>query len=482
MTTKMMRGLAFLFVAAPLVIGACDGSDDDKDAVTTLDGGFGTDAGSIPDGLPVTADGGMVSDTRPAGDGAVVDAPVRTDVPVTVDAAQTTDVVAGDATADATLAVDTAPVAVCTETVKFSGGNVKTDIVLTKACSPYLIKTDIDVTANGTLTIEPGVTLRFNPGRNISVGYNAAGKLVAAGTAAEPITFTSSASTPGAGDWAGVQLWGNTMNGTSLKYVTMEYCGSEGDACLVGTEVKPGRVTVDHVTFAQVGPGSDAIWQKDKDSNFTITSCTFKNIPTTPTQQYAISVYAPSFTGIDSNNVFNGAMVQLMGGTVATNATWKNINTTVAVTSDLSVQGTATPVLTLAAGSVFKFTRDTELAIGYSDPGALVLAGTAAAPVVLTSLAGTPKAGDWVGITMWNSASVTIKYAEISFAGSNRGAIDINDEDNKLDIQNSKIASSAAYGIRIPCNSTATVVNTGNTFTACANGDVGPGPAGVDCH
>lgn len=483
MLKRMTRGLALMLMASPLMIVACDGSDnkDDAGVVTTLDGAVGADGSrsdAVTDALPTSDDGGVGGDTSLPSDSSVKDAAVSPDVSIVVDAAQGSDVGPDAVATDATSDDDTAPVVVCTETTKFSGGAVTTDRTLSKACSPYTIKKDIDVNGNATLTIEPGVTLRFDPELNIAIAYSSAGKLVAVGTAAEPILFTSSATTPGAGDWAGVQLWSSTMNGTTLKYAKFDYCGSNGDACLLGTGTKPGRVTVDHVTFAHVGPGADAIWQKDKDSNFTITSCTFNDIPTTPTQQYAISVYAPSFAGIDSTNVFNGgAIVQLMGGIVATNSTWKNIGTTVAVTADVNVEGTATPVLTIAAGSVYKFAGGIELSVGYGDPGALTVAGTAAAPITLTSLAGTPVAGDWLGIRLWNSGTATIKNATISYAGSDKGAIDVVSNTNKLDIQNSQIVSSASYGIRIPCNSTATVTNTGNTFTACADGDVGPGPA-----
>lgn len=500
MTKRTVQGLAWMLLAAPLVLVGC-GDGDDKGGGTGGAGGMKYDGGGGAGGSNV--DGGPVADTKPATidsqpviDTVVADAPVQPDAPAILDGGPVLDVslvdtkppavdsAAIEVAIDTTPAIDTAPVvAVCTETTKWTGGAVNADRTLSKACSPYTIKSDIDVNGNATLTIEPGVTLRFDPEREISIGYSAAAKLLAVGTAAEPIVFTSSAATPGAGDWVGVKLWTNTMNGTALKYVKFDYCGSNSDACLVGTGAKPNRVTVDHVSFAHVGPGSDAIWQKDKDSNFTITSCTFSDIPTSPTQSYAISVYAPSFAGIDSNNVFNGgAMVALLGGYVEANSTWKNIGTTVAVTADVGIEGAATPVLTLAAGSVYKFASGIELAVGYGDPGSLTVAGTAAAPVTLTSLAGTPAAGDWLGIRLWNSGTATIKYANISYAGSDRGAVDVTGNSNKLDIQNSTIASSATYGIGVRCNSTATIVNTNNTFTACPAGDVGPGPAGTECH
>ena len=274
------------------------------------------------------------------------------------------------------------------------------------------------------------------------------------------------------------------MNGTNLSYLKLDYCGSNSDACLVSSSVRPNRVAVDHVTFSHVGAGSNAIWEKDKDSNFVITNCTFNDIPI---QQYAISVFAPSFAGIDSNNTFNGnAIVELMGNTIGTDTSWKNIGTSVAVTADLDIGGTATPTLTIAAGSTFKFATDTGISIGYNNPGKLVLAGTAASKVTLTSLAGTPGPGDWNGITVWYSSSAQIAYSTISYAGStsassSTGAVSVVSNNDSIDIQNSTISFSAQYGIGVPCNSTATVTNTGNTFTSNVSGNVGPGPTGVDC-
>jgi hypothetical protein len=275
-----------------------------------------------------------------------------------------------------------------------------------------------------------------------------------------------------------------------LGYVAFDYCGSNGDACLISTGVKPNRVTVDHVTFAHVGAGSNAIREKDQDSNFAISNCTFSDIPSTPTQQYAISVYAQSFAGIDSTNVFNGnAMVELMGGPISAATSWKNTGTVVAVTSDLDIGGAATPTLTIAAGSTFKFATDYGISIGYSNPGSLVLAGTASAKITLTSLAATPGAGDWNGIILWSNSSAKIQYSTISYAGSTSasssyGAVSVVSNSDSIDIQNSAISFSGEYGIGIPCGSTALVVNTGNDLTNNTDGPVGPGPdaAAVACQ
>jgi hypothetical protein len=511
MTKRTLQRVALALLASPLLVVGCGGDDNNNGGTGGSGGGGGvlkydaapgtggtiSDAAMPPDLAPPALDVGpgpditMVEDAPLGPDLApsidvqpVIDVTLGPDAPVVDTRPPAMDVQASEAQpVDIGNAVEAPPALTCTETTKFSGGTVNADRVLTKACSPYTIKTDVDVGGNATLTIEAGVTVKFNPDTNISVGYSTAAKLVAVGTAADPIVLTSANSTPGAGDWAGVQLWGNVMNGTSLAYVKFDYCGSAGDACLLGTGgVKPNRVTVDHLSFAHVGDGSDAILERDRDSNFAISNCTFSDIPSTPTQQYAISVYAPSFAGIDANNTFNGqAMVQLMGGTIATNTTWKNVGTTVAVTEDLSVQGTATPILTVSAGSAFKFASGLTIDVGYSDPGSLVLAGTATSRITLGSLAGAPAPGDWVGIILWSGGGAKIAYSTISYAGSDRGAISVDSNTSTLDIQNSTIDHSASYGIGVRCNSTATVTNTGNTFTANASGDVGPGPIGIDC-
>ena len=487
MKKRTAHVLAFVLSATPLLFIGCGDSENKGGTGGTIGGTGGTTmydgggaGGAIKyDGAADTASVGVdvapAIDTTPAVDGGIVDAPLAPDVPIQIDLA------AGDAqnpldsgTPDTQVAVDTTPV--CTMTKAFTGGNVTANLTLPAACGPYTITDDIRVEGNATLTIEAGATLRFEPDTKIWIGYGSAGKIVAVGTAVRSITFTSANTTPGAGDWAGISLWSNTMNGSTLAYAKFDYCGSNGDACILGSGAKANRVSIDHVTIAHVGSGSDGIWQKDVDSNFAIGNCTFNDIPSTPTQQYAISVSVQSFAGIDATNVFGGnAMIQLMGGNLNTSATWKNLGTTVAVTDDLRVEGAATPTLTIPAGSTFKFAADTKLWIGYSDPGSLVVNGTATSKVTFTSLNATPGAGDWVGIVVW-TGSASLRYTTISYAGSDKGAVTVVGNTTTLDVQNCTLSNSASYGIGIPCGSTATLTNTNNTFPANTTGDVGPGP------
>lgn len=486
MRKRLALAVAVVGMAMPFAMVGCGDSSGDKDGGGTDGGGTGgTDGGGTGGAKP---DGGGAIDTSSGVDAhvpdayvavdsadiidaTIVDAPMGPDAPIAVDSAA----VDGSTPIDAVVAVDTAPL-VCTETTKFTGGTVTSNRTLTKACSPYTIRNDIAVDGNATLTIEPGTTLRFESDVRLWVGYSTAGKLVAVGNAANPITFTSANTTPGAGDWIGIVFWGNTMNGSAIGYAALDYCGSNADACILGSGVKANRVSIDHVTFNHVGAGSNGIEQKDADSNFTISNCTFNGIPSTPTQQYAISLQAPSFAGIDTSNVFGTALVEMRGGTIRTKTAWKNIGTTVAVTDALRIEGPATPELSIAAGSTFKFAADTYVWIGYTDAGSLVVTGTATSNVTFTSLNANPHAGDWAGVTLW-TGNATFKYATISYAGSGKGAISVESDSATLVVENSTLSYSASYGIGIPCGATTSITNTGNVFSNNADGNVGPGPA-----
>ena len=489
MAKRTARALALVLSATPLLLMGCGdsgnnngtgGSGGGAGGAMRYDGGGGAGGANLDvgapdtvapalDTAPVNLDVALPIDTTPVVDTGVADVPIQIDT-----AAPDATTVLDTGAVDTFVAIDSPPV--CTMTKAFTGGNVTADLTLTAACSPYTIKADIRVDGNATLTIEAGAVLRFQPDTKIWIGYSTAGKIIAVGTATSPITFTSANTTPGAGDWAGIVLWSNTMNGTTLAYAKFDYCGSNGDACILGEGAKPNRVSIDHVTIADVGSTSDAIWEKDVDSSFAISNCTFNDISTTPTQQYAISVYAPSFAAIDTTNTFsNNAMIQLMGGTVSTNTTWKSLGTTIAVTKDLRIEGASTPTLTIAAGSTFKYAADTRVWIGYSNPGSLIVNGTATSKVMFTSLNANPVAGDWVGIVVW-TGSASFRYTTIDYAGSDKGAVSVVGDSTTLDVQSCTLSNSASYGIGIPCGSTAMVTNTGNLFANNVTGNVGPGP------
>jgi parallel beta-helix repeat protein len=126
------------------------------------------------------------------------------------------------------------------------GGLICTNTTWTAAGSPYIVigSSGIVIGCNATLTIEPGVVVKFNPTLAIVVGYPGFGKgtLVARGTAESPIIFTSikdpcDPCTPAApGDWSRIHFTdysidavynpdGNYVSGCILEHVIVEYAG-----------------------------------------------------------------------------------------------------------------------------------------------------------------------------------------------------------------------------------------------------------------
>jgi len=140
-----------------------------------------------------------------------------------------------------------------------------------------------------TLTLEPGARIRFArvvaaPGALVEFGSNGnapnnqVGVLVAPGTAANPIVFTSDETAPAPGDWFG--LWLATSPGSQLDHVVIEYAGAAGSgissnnckpvgaqdaaALFVGDfdtqYVPPATLLTNSTIRYSAGFGIDAVW------------------------------------------------------------------------------------------------------------------------------------------------------------------------------------------------------------------------------
>lgn len=148
------------------------------------------------------------------------------------------------------------------EVVVAGQANVFADLTIRKRL-PVRIQTGrvtvaapINDTTPVTLTLEPGVELRFAPlgpgqpgaqvifGSNGSPPDNKVGVLLAQGTEADPIRFTSGADSPVAGDWVG--LWLDTANGSRLDHVIIEYAGADNG--IVSNNCRP-KMASDHAAL-----------------------------------------------------------------------------------------------------------------------------------------------------------------------------------------------------------------------------------------
>ena len=96
----------------------------------------------------------------------------------------------------------------------------------------HLITGNVTIPTNVTLTIDPGAIIKVGLGMNLTV--QAGGTLLASGTVAQPIIFTSIndetigastntvVTTPAAGDWDSIYLTGGQA---TFDHVTLGYGG-----------------------------------------------------------------------------------------------------------------------------------------------------------------------------------------------------------------------------------------------------------------
>ncbi len=100
-------------------------------------------------------------------------------------------------------------------------GQITTDKTLT-ADKTWVLSGKVEVMAGATLTVEPGTVVAGGTGTNAWLIVYSGAKLVAEGTFAKPILFTSEDAVDGEGDaagqWGGVSIIGNDANNQTGAY------------------------------------------------------------------------------------------------------------------------------------------------------------------------------------------------------------------------------------------------------------------------
>jgi hypothetical protein len=314
---------------------------------------------------------------------------------------------------------------------------------------------DVHVPAGKTLTIQAGTVIKFDFRTSLTVD----GTLNATGATGQTIIFTSiNDNTPeGGSNTAGPGSWGDIVfksdsTGNIITDAEVRYSGFNGTPAAVYDQ--GGPLTLSNTVVSHSGTGGVRLEQ----TTATLSADTF-----TSNNGAAVSMDLdsnPTITGempslITGNNI-NGLAVD--SGRLVESLTWNNPDIVYVLQNGVTVPNGMT--LTIDPGQVVKLSLRGSLTVD----GTLNAQGTAASPVIFTSLRddgpggdtdndnGTsiPHPGDWGDVQLnADSTNNVLANVEVLYAGFNGTPAAVYDQGGALTLSNSTVSKSGSGGLRL---------------------------------
>lgn len=296
----------------------------------------------------------------------------------------------------------------------------------------YWVTSNVTVSNGATLTIEPGVIVKLGA-YAITVGGTGGGSLVAIGTAAERVVFTSikddlradtngdgTATAPAAGDWGRVYF--TTGGGGSLSDVDVLYAGRTNSHAIYCATSAPSELR-------------NASLRKSSGIGLQCAAgycpAVIENTVFADNGTWPVRLVARDAAKIAGDNVFTGNRNQ--GVYVDAGSLTSEVHAWAALTVPWFVDGTLTiptgATLDLAAGLVLKMDLGASVTVS---GGVLNTLGVAGQPVLITSArddaalgdtngdgtATVPARGDWARLRYTTGGGGALDGVEVRYAGS----------------------------------------------------------------
>jgi hypothetical protein len=332
----------------------------------------------------------------------------------------------------------------------------------------YVVTDDIVVHEGAKLTIEAGARLEFARDKRMRIEGDGVASFI--GTEDKPIVLTSADPTPGY--WKGITFANSNSSSNILEYVVIEY-GGIADEMSTGnlTFESESRVAIRHCTLRKSASMGFAFAQNADNAHVTFED----NVITGNTagagkilvQQLGVLDATSTYTGNDIERILVGVSSEQH---IEDDVTWSKLDV------DYEVMSTVVTYahLIIEPGVRLLFHDDRSLEVSLNG-GTLTAVGTAADPIVFTSIDPTP--GYWRGIIFGasNSTSNVVQHFVLEYAGqgnaSSHGAFTVWDG-GRVQVDHGLIRYSEGWGIYLRGANVNADIESANTFTDNALGSV----------